>query len=386
MCTDESARKLLERACNQDKCHFDEKPFSGTKFRFLCSCCGFFFHNENTVWKEIRRSNGSNVLRPIRLCFACEKLVQDREAALQAAMEPDGGWDDVVDLELLQPLAQACTEVEGLGGDCGDVQLIHGAKHLHAELTGTLKLKAQVKIVQEARPLSDGRGTKDLAAAVVFAVEKEVSADMVADAKLLVKQALLEVNLQRAMKPLESVECAEASANEKDMGKLLDAYQAVEKAGADDTDLAVKAKKLHTKMVLEVDMTAQLADLEEKKQAKDQEDAAKAAELEAIDLLKGKKKKAALKELKAREALVTSQILEQDVTKLAAQLEKLETSVQDGGPDGAGANAELVASAVEVVLRLKKDLKDATSAFEEKKAVEDKEAAKKAKKAGKKKK
>jgi hypothetical protein len=243
-----------------------------------------------------------------------------------------------------------------------------------------------VTIVQEARPLSDGRGTKDLAAAVVFAGEKEVSADMVADAKLLVKQALLEVNLQRAMKPLESVECAEASANEKDMGKLLDAYQAVEKAGADDTDLAVKAKKLHTKMVLEVDMTAQLADLEEQKQVKDQEDAAKAAELEAIDLLKGKKKKAALKELKAREALVTSQILEQDVTKLAAQLEKLETSVQDGGPEGAGANAELVAAAVEVVLRLKKDLKDATLAFEEKKAVEDKEAAKKAKKAGKKKK
>merc|ERR1711865_506957 len=156
---------------------------------------------------------------------------------------------------------------------------------------------------------------------------------MGADSKLLVKQALLEVNLQRSMLPLANVTCAEAS-NEKDMSKLLDAYQAVEKAGADDTELAAKAKKLHTKLVLEVDMTAQLGELEGQKDKKDQEEAAKATELEAIDLLKGKKKKTALKELKARDALITSAILEEEVQKLTAQLEKLESSVQEGGSDG----------------------------------------------------
>lgn len=238
--------------------------------------------------------------------------------------------------------------------------------------------------MQEQRPLPDGRGTKDLAAAVVFAIEKDVRKDLVADSKLLVKQALLEVNLQRAMKPLVNVICAEKS-NEKDMGKLLDAYQAVEKSGADDTELAAQAKKLHTKLVLEVDMTAQLAELEEQKQKKDQEAAEKAAELEAIEALKGKKKKAALKDLKAREAQITSTILEGEVQKLQSQLEKLESSVEEGGPDGAGANEELTAQAAEVILRLKKDLKEATVIFEEKKAVEEKDAAKKAKKAKKKK-
>lgn len=385
MCTDGGARDLLLRASSQDKCHFDDRPFSGTKLRYLCSCCGLFFHEENTVWKEIRRSNDNELMRPTRLCFACEKEIQGKEAELQKAMKPDGGWDDVLDLELLHPLGEAVRQVEEIGGSCGDIELIHNANHLHAELAGTLKLKEQVKLVQEHRPLPDGRGTKELAAAVVFAIEKDVGKDLVADAKLLVKQSLLEVNLQRAMKPLVHVVCAEQS-NEKDMGKLLDAYQAVEKAGADDTELAAKAKKLHTKLVLEVDMTAQLAELEEQKDKKDQEAAAKAAELEAIDLLKGKKKKTALKELKARDALITSAILEQDVKKLQAQLEKLETSVQEGGPDGAGANEELTARAAEVVLRLKKDLKEDTAVFEEKKAIEEKEAAKKAKKANKKKK
>jgi len=384
MCTDDTARDLLLRATNQDKCNFDDRPFSGTKLRYLCSCCGLFFHEENTVWKEIRRSNDNELMQPIRLCFACEKEIQDKEAELQKTMQPDGGWDDVLDLELLKPLGLAVRQVEDIGGSCGDVELIHNGNHLHAELSGTLKLKEQVKLVQEQRPLPDGRGTKELAAAVVFAIEKDVGKDLVADSKLLVKQALLEVNLQRSMKPLAHVVCAEQS-NQKDMGKLLDAYQAVEKAGADDTDLAAKAKKLHTKLVLEVDMTAQLADLEEQKDKKDQEEAAKAAEMEAIEALKGKKKKTALKELKARDALITAAILGEEIEKLQAQLEKLETSVQEGGPDGAGANEKLTAEAAEVVLRLKKDLKDETAVFEEKKAIEEKEAAKKAKKAKKKK-
>merc|ERR1712046_143294 len=106
---------------------------------------------------------------------------------------------------------------------------------------------------------------------------------------------------------------------------------------------------------------------------------------EAIEALKGKKKKAALKELKAREALITSAILEAEVQKLQSQLEKLESSVEEGGPDGAGANEELTAQAAEVIIRLKKDLKESTAIFEEKKAAEEKEAAKKAKKAKKKK-
>merc|ERR1711865_344590 len=369
MCTDAGTRELLVRASEQTKCHFDSRPFSGTKLRYLCFCCKLFFHEENTIFKEIRRSNDSPVMRPIRFCFSCEKEIGDKEAELRKSMQPDGGWDDVLDLELLKPLEQAVLQVEEIGGNCGDVELIHNGNHLHAELTGTLKLKEQVKEVQEHRPLPDGRGTKALAAAVVFAIEKDVRKDLVADSKLLVKQALLEVNLQRSMLPLANVTCAEAS-NEKDMSKLLDAYQAVEKAGADDTELAAKAKKLHTKLVLEVDMTAQLGELEEQKDKKDQEEAAKATELEAIDLLKGKKKKT---------------VLEEEVQKLTAQLEKLESSVQEGGSDGAGANEELVAQAAEVVLRLKKDLKDSTAIFEEKKAIEEKEAAKKAKKAKKKK-
>jgi ankyrin repeat protein len=385
MCSDKDCRELLLKAANQEKCQFDGTEFTVYKWRHLCSCCGFFFHQENTTLTEMKRSVGSDEIKLARQCQSCEPDIKSKEAELRVQMAPEGGWEVVINNlveEELVPLGKAVAAVTEIGGECGDPDLIHEGTHLHTELTGSMNLKAQVKEVKANRPLEDGRGTKALALAIVRAIEMDVKPDMVNDAKKLVKVALLEVKLARTMGPLNSVICA-AKDNEKDMNKLLEAIRAVTAEGAVETELFKAAEKLHNRLTTEVDMAGQLKKITEMREAVLAKEAELAAKMEVIDGLKGKKKKTALKNLKAEEAAITSDMVQEELVELQEALERLSASSESGTTNEA--NAELLAKAEESVKWLQKEMKVTGDRFEEKKVAEEKEAAKRAKKAKKKK-
>jgi ankyrin repeat protein len=385
MCSDKDCRELLLKAVNQEKCQFDGTEFGVTKWRYLCSCCGFFFQLENTALREMHREVGSDEIKLVRLCRSCEPGIKAKEEELRAQMVPETGWEAVINNlveDELVPLGEAVSGVTEIGGGCGDPDLIHEGTHLHTELSGSLNLKAQVKEVQASRPLADGRGTKSLALAIVRAIEMDVKPEMVNDAKKLVKVALLEVKLTRAMGPLSSVICA-AKDNEKDMGKLLEAIRAVTTEGAVETELFKSAEKLHDRLTTEVDITGQLKKLTTVRDAVLAKETELAAKMEVIDALKGKKKKTALKNLKAEEAAITSDMVQEELVELQEALERLTTSAESGTTNEA--NAELLGKSEESIKWLQKELKTTGDKFEEKKVVEEKEAAKRAKKAKKKK-
>jgi hypothetical protein len=343
MCSPKDCKGLLHKAMNQLNCHFDNSPFDATNWKYLCTSCEFFFHSYNTATQEIKREVGSNVVRMVRLCQPCENDIRKKQSDVETTMEPEEGWKIVVDkmkeddaLQELEPLDSAVIALDHVGGRCGDVDMIYNGRKLHTTLTGSVKLKAAMKLVEKERPLPDGRGVKKLTVAIDQAKKMRAGADMLDEARKLVTVALLEVNLQRTMFPLKYVDVAGAE-HAKDMTKVDDALKAIKEEGteATETEIFKEADKLFEKLTTEVALQSQMSKLRSKIQEREDEDKAREAKLAEIETLKGKNKKKALKDLKAEEDEVTSAQVQAKIDSLFL----LKTSLAFGVETGKEINA-----------------------------------------------
>ena len=385
LATDAAVRDLLGRADKQQKCAHSGEMF-GNRWKYLCSCCDKFFTKDNTVEVQLQRKAGSPLWRLARLCLACRDDIATKEAALREAMEPDGGGRALAD-EDVTPLDAAVEAVGAIGGACGDVELLLRGQRVHAQLVAQLNLRDQLKVVNDTRPLQDSRGSELLVGAIAAAKEKDFDGKLasdVAEGERIVRASSHEIRLARHMLAFADVLCATAEAQAKDIEKLGDYIDAVRAEGEIETELGKRSCTLQSRLQIEVAMGGHIAAVAAARAEDDRKQEEHAKQLEEIDLLKGKKKKLAKKEMDAVEAAITSEMVNVALNDLKAKDEALAASSASATDDGLGVNPELRAKAEEEKKWLAAQIATVEEKFETKKAAEEKAAAKAAKKKGKK--